>query len=118
MVFTNAGRNEIRDWIAGSAATAPTRIAVGNDNTTASEDDTTLASELARIEFTSTDTSATRKVTFEGILDSTQQNGQTLKELGLFNATTNGDMFLRVTHASLDKTSSIDVEYLIEIEVD
>jgi hypothetical protein len=118
MVFTNTGRNVIRDWLAGSAATAPTRVGVGNNNNTATEDDTTLAGELVRIAFDSTDSTASRKVQFAAILDSTQQNGQSLKELGLFNAATNGDLFIRVTHATLDKSSSIDVEYLIELEVE
>jgi len=117
MVFTNAGRNEVRDWLAGVAATAPIRIAVGDDNTAASEDDTTLANELTRKAFESTDSSAPRKVTFEGILDSTEQNGETLRELGLLNNAVAGDLFLRVTHAALQKTSAIDVQYLIVLEV-
>jgi hypothetical protein len=117
MVVTNTGKNEIRDWLAGSAATAPTRVAVGNDSTPASEDDTTLASELQRMAFNTTDSSVARTVTYEALLDSTEQNGETLKEVGLLNAVIDGDLFLRVTHASLQKTSAIDVQYLVTIEV-
>lgn len=118
MVFTNAGKNVIRDFLGGVAATAPTHFAVGDDNTDESSDDTVLANELARKVFESTDTGAERKISFEGLVDSTEQNGQTLKEFGLFNASTSGTLFTRITHAGLEKSSSIDVQYVIEIEVE
>lgn len=116
MVATDVLANEIRDWLGGVAGTiAPARFAVGDDNTTETKGDTALANELTNDTIDTTNTSS-KEVEFVWTLLSTEQNGQTLKEVGLFNAAS-GDMFTRATHAIISKTSTIEVQYKIRLRL-
>jgi len=114
MVVTNTCLNKIRDWVAGTSATPPSHIAVGSDDTVPEEDNTMLNSELMRKEIEET-SKTDKKVEFRIIIPSTALIGETLKEVGLFNASSDGDMFLHAIHTSLSKTSTIDVEYVITL---
>jgi len=118
VVFTNNGVNVIRNWLAGSAATAPTHIAYGSDGTAPSKGDTTLTTELTRAAFDSTTASADKEVKFEGVLGTLSQNGQTLRECGLFNAGAGGTLFARNTFTDLAKTSSIELQIFITVRVE
>ena len=116
MVFTDIGANEIRDWLAGVAATEPNRIAIGDGSTAETKADTALVSELTRdtidiISFSD------KQVDYEWTLLSTEQNGEDLKEFGLINAATTGDLFTRSTHATIAKSSTIEVKYRIRLRV-
>ena len=86
MVFTNKGCTEIIDWLASGAAgaTAPLTVGWGSDNTVPTKSDTVLVNEVTRQTFDSTTTN-NKEVTFEQILLSTEANGLTLQEVGLFN---------------------------------
>ena len=99
-----------------SAGTPPTHIAVGTDNTTANADDTALLAEVVRKAITSTASDAST-ITFSVILSSTEADGNSLKEAGLLNAGTSGDLFSRFTHAAISKTTSYEVEYVFTIKV-
>lgn len=117
MVFTDAGANEIRDWLASTAgAAAPSYMAVGNDNTAETKADTVLVSELIRgaIDII---TPSDKSVEFEWTLLSTQENGEDIKEFGLFNAAASGDMFTRSTHTAVAKNSSIEIKYRLKLRV-
>ncbi|MAH49946.1 hypothetical protein CMI37_29275 [Candidatus Pacearchaeota archaeon] len=116
MVFTDVGANEIRDWLAGDAATAPTHFGVGDDNTAETKADTALANELTT-DTIDTDSTSDKQVEYTWTLLSTEQNSQSLKEVGLFNAAAAGDMFTRATHATVAKTSSIEVRYKIRVRL-
>jgi hypothetical protein len=116
MVFTNTGANEIRDWLAGSVATAPAYVAVGDTNTAETKSDTTLANELVRDTIDTTST-ANKEITYEWTLLSTEQNGNNIKEVGLFNDPTTGDMFSRAIHATIAKTAAIEVRYRIRVRI-
>jgi hypothetical protein len=116
MVFTNDGTNEIRDWLAGVAATAPTHLAVGNDSTAPTKADSTMAGELTRDTFDTTSTSD-KQIKYVWTLLSTAQNSTNLKEMGLINAGAAGDLFTRATHATIAKTSSIEVRYTVNVRL-
>jgi hypothetical protein len=116
MVFTDTGANELRDWLAGSAATAPTHVAIGDDNTAETKTDTVMGNELTRDTIDTTSTSS-KEVTYEWTLLSTEQNGNDIKEVGLFNDPAAGDMFSHATHATIAKTSSIEVRYRIRVRL-
>ena len=116
MTYTNTGVQAIVDFLRNSAGDPPSYIAIGTDNSTASPDDTTLIAEVKRksVEDTNNDTIS---VTYSVILLSTESNGNDLKECGLLNAATSGTLFSRFTHATIDKTSSYEIEYEITIQV-
>jgi len=114
MVFTDVGTNEIRDWMAGVSATAPTHMGIGDDNTAETKADTTLGNQLVREAF-DTATTTNKQVEYQWTLLSTEQNGQNVKEVAMFNNAAGGDMFTRATHATVAKTSSIEIKYRIRV---
>lgn len=117
MVFTNTGVTEIKNWLAGSSATAPTHINVGSGSTRGAKSDTVLGTEIGtRIAFDSTTTS-TNSVKYSILIASTEKNGYSFREVGMFNASTSGDMFTRGTHTVINKTDTIEVQYEITIAV-
>lgn len=115
MVLVNNGVNEIRDWLAGVAATAPAVMAVGDNNTAETISDSALANELLNDTFDLAQTS-NKEVVFTWTVLSTEQNGQSLKEFGLF-ASAAGTMYTRATHATISKTAAIEVRYRIRLRL-
>lgn len=108
-LVVTAGRNQIRDAINGAAITAPNRFAIGTGSTTASAADTALVTEVWRDAFTSKTTS-TASISIKYFLTSTTANGNTIREAGLFNASTGGEMYARVVLTdAIAKTASIAV---------
>lgn len=103
-----SGRNGVRDAIYGDSFTAPSRFALGTGSTAVTAADTELDTEVWRDIF-STKTRASGTVTFKYFLTSTTANGNTLREAGLFNAASGGDMFARVVFLDIAKTSAITV---------
>ena len=116
MVVTQTALSEISKWLAGDSATAPTHMAVGDDTTTPDDEDTTLGNELDR-NANATATAGDDSATFSMILTTAEANGNTLTEAGLFNAGTNGDMYVRFTHGGIIKTAAVEIEYSIVIRV-
>jgi hypothetical protein len=116
MVFTNAGVQELIDFLDGTGATAPSHISSGDDNTAATVSDTALGNEVIRRLITTTQSDA-NTVTYSMLIASTQVVGQTLREAGIFNASTSGTMFVRFTHANIAKLNTIEVEYTIKIKL-
>jgi len=116
MVVTQTALQEIAKWLVGDSATAPTHSAVGTDTTTPDDEDTTLGNELVR-NANATATAGTDSATFSMILATTEANGNNLSEAGLFNAGTNGDMYVRFTHGDIVKTASVEVEYTIVLRI-
>ena len=117
MVFTNTGVQEIIDYLDGTGSTPPSHIGVGTDSTTADTEDTTLYTEVGNRNSIDSTTSTSNSVTFSTLFLSTKLNGNTLREVGVFNASTNGDMFARFTHAALVKTANIEIQYDVTLKV-
>ena len=117
MTFTNAGRNEVRDWLAGVSATAPNSIGVGTGTTSATVNDTALGTEVFRQTITAV--TSPFLAMFEMVMTTVDATGSSLSEFGLFNNTTgSGDMFLRNTFAPVDKTSAIEIQFESRVEID
>jgi len=118
MVFTKAGRNVVRDWLAGDSATAPNAIAVGTGSTAATNDDTALIAEVFKE--TASASKSPFLIQYEMIMDTLDATGNTLAEYGLFNntATTTGTMFTRNTFAPISKTSSIEIQFEQRVEIE
>jgi len=118
MVMTDTGKNLIRDWLAGQSPTPPSHIAVGSDSTAATDDDTSLGSEIVRRAFDSTTYSDDRMVEFEMVLPTTVPSSTVhLKEMGVFNGSPTGDMFVRNTFADVEKTTDVEIQFIEGIRI-
>jgi len=116
MVFTIAGRNNIRDYLAGDSPTPPSHIGWGEDNTAPNESDTQLVDETLRDSVDTTNTSGS-EVELTNTLGLNQGNGAALKELGLFNASTSGTMFSRSTFVTIDKDNTVSIKAIIKVMI-
>jgi len=103
-----AGRNQLRDALNGEVITAPSWMALGTGTTTVNPADTALAGEALRDVVTSR-AKGSGTLTFKYFLTSTQGNGITFREAGLFNANPGGILFARALFAPIAKTASITV---------
>ena len=117
MVFTQDGRNAVRDYLAGDSPAAPNAIAIGTGSTAVTSSDTALEFEVFKQ--TTSDTKSPFLVTYEMVMTSVDATGNTITEMGLFNntATTTGTMFTHNLFASISKTSSIEVQFEQRVEV-
>jgi len=116
MVATNQLISNVVTAISSGACDTPTHIGIGTDSTPPDESDTALGNELQRNAIETTTTTDTT-IIFTTLINSAEQVGQTLKEFGLFDASTSGDMFQRTTHTTISKTGRVEVEYEITIRV-
>lgn len=118
MVMTNAGLNEIRDWLGSIVgATAPSHINVGDSDTSPTRDDTALTNELLVKAINLTDATLDKEVSFTMNIRPSELIGDNLREVGITNATTGGDLFTHSTHAVIAKTSNIEVIYQLKIKM-
>jgi hypothetical protein len=111
----------------GSPPTQVTHMAVGTDNTVASDDQTQLGAEVARnaitdvsfTEFddTSTGTAVRRvKATLKAIFDFAEANAaKPLQEAGIFTAAANGVMYNRVVFDPVTKTQAFKLTMMWDI---
>lgn len=109
MVFTNIGKTEVAKWMNNESATSPTHFAIGTGTTSANVTDSSLVTEVFRDSFDSQTRSDTL-VSFDGVVSTTEATGSTLTEIGVFNSSSAGTMFMRNTFAALDKTDSIELQ--------
>ena len=116
-MIVNDGLDLIRDWIGNFSVDQPSHMAIGTDNTAASATDTSLGSEVLRKALATSQQGNTGVVTVKMAVLSTEANGQSLKEVGVFNASSGGTMLNRIVHTQIDKTSSFEQRYQIEFTV-
>lgn len=104
MVRVNTGLDAIRDFLKGEIA----NILIGTDGTAASKTDSSLGNQVASKSSTNTE-GGTGEVTYKATLGTSENNGDTLREVGVENGS--GEFQARIVHADLDKTSDLEVEY-------
>ena len=90
------------------------KFAVGTDGRVESIDDVGLGNEILRKNADSI-VKLTDRIVFKCHLERSECVGQTLREVGLFNA--DNVMLLRKTHEGINKTQDMDVYYEIEVRV-
>lgn len=94
-LVTNAGLNLIRDRLRGAAlVSALSHLAVGTNNTAAGAGDTALGAEVFRDIVTQSSVSAST-VVIRYYLGPNDANGNTLREAGLFNASSGPTLYAR-----------------------
>lgn len=106
-----AGLNLIRDFLYGDAVAALSHLAVGTGSTAAALTDTTLGTEVFRAALTQK-TKASGSLVLKYYLPAGSANGNTLREVGLFNAASTGTLYARVVlGTAIVKTISISVTF-------
>lgn len=105
----------LTNWDAGSATDIPTHIALGDGTTTPAVSDTALESEQLRKEITSKSATGSFGARMVVALASTEGNFG-IKELGLLNAATDGDMYSHVA-VNIAKTTNetLNIQWSLEI---
>ena len=106
-----AGRNAIRDFLfSGTAGGNISHFAFGTGLSDPAASDTALQAEVYRAAITKK-ISNTGQVQYQQFLSSSQCNGYSLTEAGIFNNSVGGTLFARVKHQAIAKTASITVTY-------
>jgi len=116
MGYTTAGKNNVRDYLAGSAPTSPTHLALGLGNTAFNVADIALVNEVTRISLDSTSTS-NKQVQFIATLNSATGNGNTFKEVGILNAASAGTLFQRNIFNGIDKDANIELKFIVSVRL-
>lgn len=95
-IVTKRGRGDVAKWLAGIAVDAPTHIAYGSSATTPDELQTALqGTEHDRVAFTGSEAEVTDVIFTADAEFTLPDAGQTVREFGLFNAASVGNMFAR-----------------------
>jgi len=127
-MLVDNGRKMFRNWASNIAPasdadynvdTRITHIAVGDDNTAASQTQTALGNQLLKKQLYPTSDSGcgivfidNETVEFQMLIDTSELNGNTIREVALFSETFTNFMISRLLCGNLSKTS--DVQFLIK----
>ena len=114
-VVTNNGVARIAAVWAADSSTTPTHIGIGTDNTAAATTDTALGAEVDRNAIL-TDFASGAVATFKAFFSKSEANGNTIAEVGMFDAASGGTMFCRsvlVSSIVKDATKSINITWTI-----
>jgi hypothetical protein len=117
MALTNKTKELLAGTLNGESLTAPEYIAWGSDGTTAAATDTSLGLEIER-NICSVRQRIGRTVEFVSTLLATEVNGSTLREVGLLNASSAGDLFARDIYPSIEKNNTFEIQSTYFIKVD
>lgn len=118
-IVTKRGRGDVAKWLAGISVTAPTHMAYGSSAVTPDELQTALqGTEHDRVAFTGEQSEVTDVLFTAAAEFPLPDAGQTVREFGLFNAASLGNMFARFICESFvtSGTDPILVEWELEIE--
>ena len=111
-LVVTSGRNLIRDLLSGASTDELTHFGVGTSSTAVAAGDTDLGAIIGAGRDVLTDiNSASGQLTVKYYLNSSTGNGSTLREAGIFNASSGGALFARAVHSAIVKTSSVTVTY-------
>lgn len=111
MVLTNTFLSEIRTSVKADLVTYMDYIAVGDGDNTPTAGDTVLESETFRNAADEVDSSSqVLEVTSSLLIDTSENNGETIQEVGVFASSSGGTMVHRnLLTNEITKTSDINV---------
>jgi len=115
-MITNKFKELIATAINGSGFTAPTYTAWGDDGTDETVNDTSLGNELLR-DGKESSIRQNNVVEILGSLGTSELVGETIREAGLFDAASDGNMCIRGTFADIEKTNQFEIESIYIISV-
>jgi len=114
-MITKNGRADIRTHVLDTFVYA--QVGTGGDSTNpnASDLDSPIGSRISVSGTSSGETSVDWKFSIAG----STHIGHTIKEVGIFDASSGGNMLLRVNYDAIGPlTSTDDIEFIITVEVD
>lgn len=106
----NIGLTSILNLLSGTGQLPIAYFAVGSGNVAPAAGDTALGTERYRAA-TASEVVSGSTLTVSFVLGTGSANGYTLTEAGLFDLSSGGDLFARITYAGVAKTSSITLTY-------
>lgn len=116
-LVTLVARNKVRDMLYdGSTGGNISHVGVGTSSSAPTAGATALATEVYRGAMTKKTVSA-GSVTFNYYLPSGSANGNTLTEAGLFDASTQGNLYARVAYSGVAKTVSNSITYAWTVSI-
>ena len=103
------GRDLVIEMLGGTVHAEPTHLALGTSSVTQTDSDTSLGAEQGRYIITRR-RSFTSRIQYQLFLDTTQGNGYTYTEAGLFNVRAGvSKLFARTTFEGVVKDSSTNL---------
>lgn len=115
-LVVNSGLDKLRDLIGypdpgfDPAGKTPAYMAIGTGATAAAATDTTLGTEVFRKLITAR-YPQTHGIEFLLDLQTSEANGNTLTEIGLFSESADGILWSRCVHTAITKTALVTVSY-------
>ncbi len=109
MVLTSLFLDREIETVRDDIDTITTHGAVGDDSTTPTPGDTTLANEVFRSARDDVDKSASGKIIVSLEISSGEANGNSIEEFGWFNDPSAGTMWVRDLLTPITKTSDISL---------
>jgi len=119
MVFVNTGKSAIRNWLAATTATAPSKILWGTTSETSSATDSSMTGVIHGDDFVDTSIAVTRQVEWEGMLLASEGTGSNIRQIGIGTETTGtaGTLYIKEDIAPINKTDQFDLQSFIICEV-
>ncbi len=117
MVNTTSFMDLVKTAVKAEVVTQMSNPAVGTSNTTPTVGDVALGAETirkARQDYTE----GTSDVTISLWISSVEGNGTSLKETGVFNASSGGTLLTHETFTAISKTSGIELWIDVEEQID
>lgn len=112
-----AGHNLVRDFLHNLAPVGLTQFAIGTNGTAVADGNTALGTEVLRGAITQY-VAGSSTLLLKYFLSTTQLNGSTLREAGLFNAASGPTMFARyVIDPAIVKDNTIAVTFAWNITI-
>ena len=124
-LVTDVGKNNMRNLLLGPGISgdstpvfAPQAIAIGTGSSTPAVTDIALDTEVFRKAMTRR-VASPQKATFQMLVLTSEANGNTLTEAGLFETPIDdaSGMIAQITYSGITKTVSIEVTYTWDITV-
>jgi len=113
----DVAKNAIAQWLKDGTGNPPSYMAFGTDGTAYTVDDTALGAEVSRNAVT-TDITNDAKIIFTVELKSVDPIiGSTVREIGLFNASSGGTLFTRYVISDLATTNTKEYRFTIDMEL-
>ena len=114
MAITLKAKQLINAALETGTLDVPSHMAWGSGSATFVETGSALSAEVERNAVSATDRQSTT-IEWTSTLGTGEANGVTLREIGLFNDATAGDMYLRQVIYPISKTSSFEYDTLARI---
>lgn len=119
MPFLDTGRTAVRDFLAGSAPTAPTTMLWGTSSDSVNKTDSTISAVDFSDSFVSVDSTVEREVQWEGLILSTEATTSSFTQVAIGTETTGtaGTLYLKEGFSTVPKNNTFDLQTLVLADV-